>query len=201
MFGRSNRERQWRRFDEDEEFRRRAGALDRRWGYGNRLSPGYERPMSSGQRSSEYEYIDEYNAPDYWVYQLEWLPPGPFTGFGPRGYQRSDERILEDVCDRLTQHAQIDASDIEVEVSDGEVTLTGTAEDRRTKRMVEANVELVPGVIDIHNRLRLRHRRDDSEEQRAREMAEKFPGGPEPTGPAAMRQQEDTPDIGSERFI
>jgi osmotically-inducible protein OsmY len=112
---------------------------------------------------------------------------GPYTGYGPRGYRRADERILEDICDRLTQHAQIDATDIEVEVRDGEVTLTGTVEDRRIKRMVEANVELIPGVVDVHNHLKLRNRPTPEEEARqkaAEEMAEKFPGGPTPTGNA-----------------
>jgi hypothetical protein len=115
------------------------------------------------------------------------VKPGPYTGYGPRGYRRSDERIQEDICDRLTQHAQIDASDIEVEVQDGEVTLKGTVDDRRIKRMVEANVEMIPGVVDIHNQLRLRKlptREEDARRKVAEEMADKFPGGPTPTGPA-----------------
>ncbi|MFX7506872.1 SWFGD domain-containing protein, partial [Acinetobacter baumannii] len=55
-------------------------------------------------------------------------------GRGPRGYSRSDERVREDVSDRLTDDAYIDASDIEVTVSGGEVTLTGMVPDRHTKR-------------------------------------------------------------------
>src|SRR5215207_3226657 len=30
-------------------------------------------------------------------------------GQGPKGYTRSDERMLEDVCERLTQNASVDA--------------------------------------------------------------------------------------------
>jgi hypothetical protein len=33
----------------------------------------------------------------------------------PRGYQRSDARIFEDICDKLTVDPRVDASDIEVD--------------------------------------------------------------------------------------
>lgn len=73
---------------------------------------------------------------------------------GPRGYQRSDERILEEVCERLTLHGWIDTQDIQVSVEEGEVTLRGTVDSRRTKRLAEDITETVFGVWDIHNRLR-----------------------------------------------
>lgn len=185
MANRSENEREWRHFDDDDEFRDRRGALDRRWGYGERLGPGYRRQGRGGE-GSEFEMEDDYSAPDYWVYQEEWMRPGPFTGVGPRGYRRSDERIFEEVCDRLAQHAQIDASDMEVEVHEGEVTLKGTVEDRRIKRMAETSVEAIPGVVDVHNRLRLKGRQGREEEREAKETMENpFPGGPVPTGPAA----------------
>jgi osmotically-inducible protein OsmY len=79
---------------------------------------------------------------------------GRHTGKGPKGYRRSDERIREDVCDALTQHGHIDASEIEIRVKDGEVTLTGTVERREEKRMAEDAVEQVPGVREVHNQLR-----------------------------------------------
>jgi BON domain-containing protein len=80
---------------------------------------------------------------------------GRFTGRGPKGYTRSDERIQEDVSDRLEQHGEIDATDIEVRVSNGEVTLEGTVEDRRTKRLAEDIIETCPGVKQVHNRIRV----------------------------------------------
>ena len=80
---------------------------------------------------------------------------GRFTGRGPKGYIRSDDRIREDVSDRLEQHGEIDASEIEVRVSGGEVTLEGTVEDRRTKRLAEDLVENCPGVKQVHNRIRV----------------------------------------------
>ena len=80
---------------------------------------------------------------------------GPHTGRGPRNYRRSDERIREDVSDVLTRHGEIDASEIEVTVENGEVTLAGTVDSRRTKRLAEDVVEPVRGVRDVHNRLRV----------------------------------------------
>jgi osmotically-inducible protein OsmY len=80
---------------------------------------------------------------------------GPHVGKGPKGYQRSDERIWEDVGDILERHPDIDASDIELQVSEGVVTLTGTVENRRVKRMVEDAIDAVPGVKDVSNQLRI----------------------------------------------
>ena len=55
------------------------------------------------------------------------------TGQGPEEYQRPDDRITEEVNDRLTRHGQIDASQIQVSVKNGEVTLTGTVNNRQAK--------------------------------------------------------------------
>lgn len=81
---------------------------------------------------------------------------GEFFGKGPKGYRRSDERIREDVSEALYRHPYIDASDVEVSVSEGVVSLSGTVTDRRTKRMIEDEAERVPGVHDVTNNLRLK---------------------------------------------
>jgi hypothetical protein len=80
---------------------------------------------------------------------------GPYTGRGPKGYQRSDDRIREDVCERLANHGWIDASDMDIEVKDGEVTLKGSVNERNQKRMAEDAIEDVPGVTEIHNEVRV----------------------------------------------
>jgi hypothetical protein len=85
---------------------------------------------------------------------------GPHSGKGPRSYVRSDERIYEDVCEQMTRHGELDASNIEVQVRNGEVTLTGDVPDRRTKRLAEDISDSVPGVQDIHNRLQIHHRNE-----------------------------------------
>jgi len=77
-------------------------------------------------------------------------------GKGPRGYKRSDDRIREDVSDRLSDDPVVDASDIEVAVSGGEVTLTGHVDSKQAKRRAEDVVEMVSGVTDVQNNLRVR---------------------------------------------
>ncbi|MBX3192782.1 MAG: BON domain-containing protein [Labilithrix sp.] len=84
---------------------------------------------------------------------------GSFAGSGPKGYTRTDERIREDVCDRLAWHPDIDATEIEVAVGSGELTLSGEVSDRHAKRLAEDIAEEVPGVRQIANRLRVRGRR------------------------------------------
>jgi len=77
-------------------------------------------------------------------------------GRGPRGYTRSDDRIREDVSDRLTDDPYVDASDIDIAVSNGEVTLTGHVEHRGAKRRAEDVAESVSGVTHVQNNLRVR---------------------------------------------
>jgi osmotically-inducible protein OsmY len=78
-------------------------------------------------------------------------------GKGPRGYQRSDDRIREDVCDRLSDDPYLDASDIEVKVSGNEVILSGTVENREDKRRAEDVAERISGVKNVQNQLRVGH--------------------------------------------
>ncbi len=80
---------------------------------------------------------------------------GPHAGKGPRGYTRSDERILDEVCMLMTRHGQLDASDVNVEVHNGEVMLTGTVANRASKRLAEDISDSVPGVRDVSNQLKI----------------------------------------------
>jgi osmotically-inducible protein OsmY len=77
-------------------------------------------------------------------------------GRGPRGYTRSDDRIKEDVSDRLTDDPYVDASDIEVTVAGCEVTLNGTVNGRAARRRAEDIAEDVSGVRHVQNNLRVR---------------------------------------------
>jgi BON domain-containing protein len=82
---------------------------------------------------------------------------GRYVGRGPKGYRRSDERLLEEISDRLMAHPDVDASDIEVKVEGGIATLCGTVENRYQKRIAEYVAEDVMGVDDVSNQLKVRH--------------------------------------------
>jgi osmotically-inducible protein OsmY len=91
-----------------------------------------------------------------WSSTEGWRVPGPHAGRGPRGYQRSDDRIREELNDRLTAHGHIDATDIECRVVNGEVTLTGFVDSRAAKRAAEDIADDLYGVREVHNQLRIR---------------------------------------------
>jgi hypothetical protein len=74
---------------------------------------------------------------------------------GPKGYQRSDERLCEDISERLMQAEHIDSSDVSVEVKGAKVVLEGTVPSRHMKHAIEDLVDACPGVQDIDNRIRV----------------------------------------------
>jgi osmotically-inducible protein OsmY len=74
---------------------------------------------------------------------------------GPKGYQRSDESIGDEVNDALTRNAYLDASDIEVRVENSIVTLSGTVANRQMKVLAEDCIESISGIQDIHNKISL----------------------------------------------
>jgi BON domain len=121
-----------------------------------------DRPRSFGD-TSRYATPDPYASP--WTgttygepvnrpYERDLNAPD-YRGRGPRGYQRSDARVFEDICDRLTVDPRIDASDVEVDVKAAEVTLRGSVRSREEKRYAEDVVEHVMGVRDVNNHLKV----------------------------------------------
>lgn len=80
---------------------------------------------------------------------------GGHRGRGPSDYRRSDDRIREDVNDRLTEDDHIDASGIQVQVQDGEVTLNGTVDSRFAKRHAEDLADGISGAKHVQNNLRV----------------------------------------------
>ena len=111
------------------------GSLEPDWRAGRR------HPLA-GERSREPE-------PD-WRRDMPRYPPGP------KGYQRSDERLREDISERLMEARYIDSSDVTVEVSGAKVVLEGTVPERRMKHAIEDLVDACPGVQDIENRIRVK---------------------------------------------
>ena len=76
-----------------------------------------------------------------------------FTGYGPKGYMRSDDRIYEEVCEALMKNHAIDASHIGVKVENGVVFLSGKVDSRRMKEMAELILDDLPGVRLVRNEL------------------------------------------------
>jgi osmotically-inducible protein OsmY len=87
--------------------------------------------------------------------EQSWADLNSHRGRGPKGYTRSDERLTEMICERLTDDAHIDASDITVEVNRGEVTLSGTVHDKFSRWRAEDVAESIGGVSSVSNRLRM----------------------------------------------
>lgn len=138
-----------------------AGVYGYDYGYGRgyRGYPGYgpgpATGVSSGPAFSPANRVDYDFRGDVPVPVPYFESRRNFAGRGPRSYRRSDARIHEDICEILTRHPEIDASDIDITVENGVVTLSGTVEDRYTKRLARDVAELTLGVHDVENRLRL----------------------------------------------
>jgi len=111
---------------------------------GEEQIPAYDEPLYRGVNPAEGE-------PGSWQERRA----GEFRGRGPRGYRRSDERIRDDVCQRLTDDPHVDATDVDVTVKDREVQLSGTVQTRSEKRRAEDIIEHVAGVRDVINGLRV----------------------------------------------
>lgn len=160
------REREWDRIDE-ERWARQWGYIDpsetraaRRWvGYG----PSSDTGLYPGVPSESPDWTPR------WTPSRSSVPQGPYAGRGPRNFRRSDERIREDVCDRLWQHGGIDASDVDVLVNNGEVTLQGTVDDRGQRRAAEAMAESVWGVQQVQNAIRVKKGLFDRREEYLRD--------------------------------
>ncbi|ACP26777.1 hypothetical protein NGR_c30400 [Sinorhizobium fredii NGR234] len=138
---------------------------DRRHGdhgsdYGYRGRPAYSRPGRDWDEDEERGFFEK--AGDE---VASWFGDeeaerrrrmDQFRGKGPKGYTRSDSRIQEDVSDRLSDDGALDASDIEVSVTGGEVQLSGFVESKWAKRRAEDLAENVSGVGHVQNNIRVR---------------------------------------------
>lgn len=149
----------------------------RSWGYGEAATPGSEYGRMGGFRDyprdervtypkyGRESYTGPYGRERYgareWSSTEGWRVPGPYAGRGPKGYQRSDERIRDEVNERLTAHGLIDASEVDCRVQNGEVVLTGFVDSRAAKRAAEDLAEDVYGVREVHNQLRVRSHASD----------------------------------------
>lgn len=134
-------------------------------GYDDRYSSDYARGRYSDDNDERYASRREPNREresDRYRQRVEgqsrssYASGGQHRGKGPKGYTRSDERIKEDVSDALMEDAELDASDIEVTVKKGEVTLQGQVGNRQDKRRAEECAEMCAGVVDVQNNIKIR---------------------------------------------
>lgn len=82
-------------------------------------------------------------------------PGGSHSGQVPQFHRRSDDKIREEIWELLTNSADLDASEVELHVESGEVTLTGTVDSRDARWLAEDLVTSVSGVREVNNRLKV----------------------------------------------
>ena len=145
---------------------------DERFGRREQYDPYFDEPGSRfGGREPGRERSGDFESFEDWQRPRQLGAQGNHAGRGPKGYQRSDERLKEDICDRLTDDPFVDASEIEVAVSSGEVTFSGSVRDRAMKRAAEDCIECVSGVSQLHNQLRVERRDEPGEGREADRFA------------------------------
>jgi BON domain len=83
-------------------------------------------------------------------------------GRSPSSYQRSDERIRDEIRDRLRGQKDIDVSDTDCNVTEGTVVLSGTVSGRRERRLIEELAASIWGVKGVRSNLRVRSAADTS---------------------------------------
>ncbi|PZX34611.1 conserved hypothetical protein; putative phospholipid-binding: alpha/beta predicted fold BON domain [Cupriavidus phytorum] len=131
---------------EDEWSRRRVPYGEERWEgrrdwYGGPAGAPYGSAGGAGGYGA-----DDWDVPAYRGYRRG----------GPKNYRRGDDRIHDEVCDRLAHAQELDVSEVTVRVQDGLVTLEGHVGDRRSKYDIEEIAERVFGVQDVINHIRVR---------------------------------------------
>jgi osmotically-inducible protein OsmY len=116
---------------------------------GSRIS----RSVGSGTRGDVSFWFGYEGAEDKRTQNIQHA--GDHRGKGPKGYQRSPERIREDVCDRLSEDEWLDASNIEVQIRNDEVILAGYVNSKEDRRRAEDLVASINGVRNIDNCIRI----------------------------------------------
>ncbi len=104
---------------------------------------------------------------------------------GPKNYKRSDDRIFEDVCERISDQPYLDSSEVEVEVSDCQVTIKGTVTERWMKHQIEDIADEVRGVKEVENQIRVRPQGASQDEEDEEHKPSSNGGG---TGKSSSRK-------------
>ena len=138
----------------------RYGQRGQREDYGYGASRGWAEPYGEGQQytpGGEYggRGVGDYGSQGYGSQEgYGGRGTGQHAGKGPKGYQRSDERTKELLCERLRDDPEIDPSEVTVSVQGGKITLEGTVDSRRTKNAIEEIADQF-GLQDVQSNLRI----------------------------------------------
>ncbi|MDB5901227.1 MAG: transport-associated protein [Betaproteobacteria bacterium] len=144
-YGEPGAYRQWGQPDYDErgggdEYRGRDGGIV---GSDGDYAPASDLPPTYGADRDGYGRLGGWTHHD----------TGLMRPRGPKGYERSDDRIMEDLCEHLMNLDDIDSSDVEVRVSKGVVVLEGTVRERFMKYEIENIAATTLGVKDVENNI------------------------------------------------
>lgn len=109
-------------------------------------------PEYTGYYEEEFTEYERYPVPQ----ETQGETTVNHSGKGPKGWRRSDAAIYEDANEALFRSTEVDASDIDVSVREGVVTLSGFVDSRTSKREAEFCMEHIHGIKDVKNNLQIR---------------------------------------------
>jgi BON domain len=79
----------------------------------------------------------------------------------PKNLRKSDNVIYEEICELFMQTPKIDATEVDVSVQDGDVTLKGFVDNSAVKALAETLSQQIPGVHGVFNKLKAIHISED----------------------------------------
>jgi hypothetical protein len=85
------------------------------------------------------------------------LEPGTLDRDKAQGTRRSDGQIKSEIETLLREHRQVDSSDIQVDVQEGVVTLSGRVSSPAQIQAAAGIAENVFGILEVRNQLTIRN--------------------------------------------
>ena len=79
--------------------------------------------------------------------------PSSYRGVGPKNFRRSDDRVREEICERLSEADDVDATDVDVRVTNGVVLLTGRVDSAGALGVADHIAHSCGGVRQVENRI------------------------------------------------
>lgn len=121
------------------------------------------RPENSlgRDRDPDWDETHWFNGEKYWLGQRYyrrrfWQSVKTLLGFSRQDKKYSDDVVADEVCDALAHEPEVNMDEIEVDVKDGHVTLTGRTHDSWMKQQAEDVIYFLPGVSGVTNKIEVR---------------------------------------------